>query len=471
MSNIIKEYSEADYFTAQYFACGRNRGYMVSSDTSHMQNKDARNTIIMIPTEFDKGELANSIGKVMRDHTGQNMDKWAKQKRIDYVLAHIDTIRRHVKDYAGTASEWLSHKDPEGYMSEAVRFIASVDDNEPNGTMCGSDATCSGLQVVAGLVRSRAIGQMVNLTATTEYHDAYVNLVDWVKDNYGTAEQIFYGNFKHDGFDTDQFKALSIEIADIINNKIGRGYGKAGLMKITYGASTLTTIDDVRDLLIEDKIVEPLEWIEGKLAETNTNIIATVLGTIVSRGAREIGREALVVMSWITDIARAVGNKGGYMVWHDTNGNKMHNNKYLTSKAEYSNMIGEKGAMKLKKVNQHIASGTLDRDGMLLSAAVNVIHSLDANIMANVASVCADRNIPLETIHDQFKTTSNHMAELDIIIREQFAVIFSQDILLSIVESNRELLSDDEVAFFIKTCPMVNDLDVNEISNNMYGFS
>ena len=134
-------------------------------------------------------------------------------------------------------------------------------------------------------------------------------------------------------------------------------------------------------------------------------------------------------------------------------------------------MTGEKDAMTVVRINKKVLTNTLDVKAMNAAAAVNYIHGFDANIMANVVAECADRGIEVMTVHDQFKTTSNHMAELDIIIREQFSAIFEQDNLARLVEDNRSVIGDKAADHWLASVPMANTLNVADIQNNMYGFS
>ena len=450
------------YFTSTWFADYRNRAYNVASEFSHMQFKDSRYTVVQVPVDFDEVELFNSIGKVMVDHNGKPMDKWTKQNRVDYVRAHLDDIRRHVKHPATTVSEWFDHKDPKGYMSEASRLIASVDHGALNGTMCGSDATCSGIQVAAGLTRSFAMGQIVNLTDTEEYYDAYIDVIEFAKAAFGNKATID----KLKGSEASKKKAL-----DIMQNQLSRAFGKVGLMKLIYGASLPTIMDDVQDLLVDSGICEAIEWVDGKAVDTTTFEVANIVGNLIFKAGEHVGKEAVTLLNWITSVAEAVHTHGTHLSWTDTNGNRIHNKIMKTENFKRNIMVGERGSMTVVRINDKVISGTYDYKKMIAAAAVNYIHSYDANIMANVVAEAANRNIEIMTIHDQFKTTSNHMAELDSIIREEFTSIFKQDNLVRLVEDNRSVIGDEAAAELLATMPMKDTLNVGDIHNNMYGFS
>ena len=441
---------------------GRSRLYPTGNEFAGMYDKEVRDFMMFEPVEITeqahKEELMNSIGKSM------GWDKASKKSRIAFVKKNMDRIRSHVADEDGTVKDWGTFKDAISYIAEAHRFIATIDDGAPSGQFCSSDATMSGMQIAAGLLRSKSLATIVNLTDTDIRHDAYEMTLELAKDKYADIEQ---AHIKKVG------DMLIPAIRDIINNKLTRQAGKSGLMKLTYGSGKLKVMDDVTDVLVDEGAIAKNIWLDGEIVNQEQSVIGRVVGNAVDAAGRDIGNEALELMAVVKNMTKEIHGNDSHLVWFDTNGNKMHNRKFLKNKAKFSQIVGEMGALDIKRPSREVTTSKYDLDGMVSASFVNIVHSFDANLLHNVVARCGDEGIAIQVVHDQFSTTANHMARLDEIIRLEYANIFSNDILMDIVEANRASLGDDRVEFWKGEMDgvMSNDFDVNEVINNEYGFA
>ena len=376
-------------------------------------------------TDFGKSLLKFADPSFMTDEaetwlgfqvaTTYGLDKATMTERHAWVEQNQQLISRVATDPLGNISEWESADEPWQFLAACEEYNACVIDCTRSWTSLpvAVDATCSGLQILAGLARDKSTAQLVNVFPGEQPQDAYKIVAEVAK------------------------KKLPGHLAALLDRKVT----KRTVMTIPYNATQHSNRQYIRDALKE------------KGAEFTPEEL-TLIVNAVREAMYEVVPGPMQVMDWIKKEVGAAFKRGAdHLEWETPSGFIVHQNRRkLKVKTVRLQILG--------RCDINLADGYQgpDVNGHRSSTAPNLIHSLDASLLHRAF---LKFNAPFTVIHDSVLCRATDMGTLNRVVRETYYEIFS--------ESNP--LEDFATAIGAETKPpILGDLDPDSVLDSTYFF-
>ena len=347
--------------------------------------------------------------------TTYGLDKSTMSERLNWTNDNIPLITRVATDPIGNIGDWEAADEPWQFLASCEEYYAVVTKRTRNTTgLCvATDATCSGLQILAGLARDRKTAQLVNVLPSERPQDAYKVVADVAKPN------------------------CPIHIQKVMDRKTV----KRTVMTIPYNAKPYSNRSYIRDALKEKGIEIDKEDL-------------TVTVTAVRDAMNTVVPGPMSVMKWIeNEVSKAIKRGSTELEWVTPSGFVVNQRIMKKEKKDIRlQLLGEcrlKIAMDNTKadINRHRAA-----------TAPNLIHSLDASLL-HLTITRFDK--PVALIHDSILTQAVDMDELSTIIRETYMHLFAE----------RDYLRDFASQIGAETePPIIGDLKPESVIDSTYFF-
>ena len=313
--------------------------------------------------------------------TTYGLDKATMEERIQWTKKNIFTITRVAMDPIGNRPDWEVADEPWQFLAACDEFYHCVlsGDRKTTGLPVATDATCSGLQILAGLARDKETAQLVNVLPSDRPQDAYKVVAEVSKWN----------------------------IPDRIRNDWDRKCVKRTVMTIPYNAKPFSNRTYIRDALLEKNI----EIDKDELTQT-------VQAVRDAMGVKFPG--PMSVMKWIEEeVAKALDRGVLQLKWCTPSG-FIVDQRIMKKKVEKLNL------QLLGRCTMNVATDdtkTPDRARHKAATAPNLIHSLDASLL----HLSVQRfNNPIALIHDSVLCRATDMSTLSHIVRETYMDLFAE---------------------------------------------
>ena len=309
------------------------------------------------------------------------LDKATMAERLEWVRNNHDLITKVAIDPIGNLSEWEDVEEPWQFMASCheLYHCCIACDKQTTGLMVAVDATCSGLQILAGLAKDQSTASLVNVCPSDKPSDAYKAVAEEAK------------------------KYLPTELHPWCTRKTS----KRTVMTIPYNATKSSSWTYVKEALVEQGF-EP----------TKDQVTMVVNAIYLSMDAIVPG--PMRVMRWIkTQVGQYIRSGADHIEWTTPSGfvvNQKRNKK-------------EVQCMKLQlmgstKVTVSVGEGDPCPTRHKSSTAPNLIHSVDASILHETFQRF---NGPFTVIHDSVLCRATDMATLNRLVRETYTDIFTRD--------------------------------------------
>ena len=107
--------------------------------------------------------------------TTYGLDKSTMGERLKWTKDNITLISRIAQDPYRNVSDWEGAEEPWQFLAACDEYYNCVITNtrQTTGLYVACDATCSGLQILAGLARDKSTAQLVNVLPSDRPQDAY----------------------------------------------------------------------------------------------------------------------------------------------------------------------------------------------------------------------------------------------------------------------------------------------------------
>ena len=348
--------------------------------------------------------------------TTWGLDKAPMKERLEWVSNNITFISQIALDPIGRLPDWEQADEPWQFLAACEEYYHCVVacDRQFTGLFVATDATCSGLQILAGLARDRSTAKLVNVLPSDKPQDAYKVVAETAKP-YCPAS---------------------------VQPHIDRKVVKRVVMTIPYNAKPYSNRTYIKDALKEKGI----EVEKEELTKTVTAV----------RGAMEdVVPGPMAVMAWIeSEVAKAIDSGKEELSWTTPSGfvvtQRLMKKKKVTVKLQ---LLGrcelEVAVDEDKKVDkQHHKNAT----------APNLIHSLDASLL-HLATLRF--NAPIALIHDSVLCLATDMSTLSTIVRETYMHLFAE----------HDYLNDFAQQIGAETDPpIIGDLEPESVIESTYFF-
>ena len=348
--------------------------------------------------------------------TTYGLDKAPIQERLDWVAENDEVISAVALDPIGNISIWEAADEPWQFLAACEEYHHCVITCDRNFTSLpvATDATCSGLQILAGLCRDATTASLVNVLPGERPADAYAVVAEHAKPNVPVSIQPY--------MDRKTVKRVVMTVPYNAKPHSNRGYIRDALKEkgVEVEKDDLTaTVNAVRDAM--DEVVPgpmaAMKWIESEVAKA------------IKRGATEL--------EWVTPSGFVVSQKL---------------NKKLFERVRLQ-LLGQ--------VDIRVATEDSDQVDLLHhknATAPNLIHSLDASLL-HLSALRFDA--PISLIHDSVLCRATDMGTLSRIVRETYMHLFAEN---SYLETWAQQIGAETEP------PIIGDLTPESVIDSTYFF-
>ena len=348
--------------------------------------------------------------------TTYGLDKSTMSERLEWTQENIPLITRVAEDPIDNIGDWEAAEEPWQFLSACEEYYALVTKRTRNTTgLCvATDATCSGLQILAGLARDKKTAQLVNVLPADRPQDAYKVVADMAKAN------------------------CPMHIQQVMDRKIV----KRTVMTIPYNAKPFSNRSYIRDALRDKGIEIDKEDLTATVQAVRDAMFNVVPGP-------------MTVMKWIElEVSKAIKRGAMELEWVTPSGFVVHQ-RIMKKKTERFD-LQLLGRCVLSVATEE--ENKVDLNRHKAATAPNLIHSLDASLL-HLGTVRFDK--PIALIHDSVLCRSVDMDELSAIIRETYMELFAE----------QDYLSDfaHQIGAESKP-PIIGDLEPEAVIDSTYFF-
>ena len=314
--------------------------------------------------------------------TTYGLDKAPMHERMQWVAENDEVICAVALDPIGNLPIWEAAEDPWQFLAACDEYYHTtiICDRNYTSLPVATDATCSGLQILAGLCRDATTASLVNVLPGERPADAYAVVAEHALPNCPVSIQPY----------------------------MDRKTVKRVVMTVPYNAKPHSNRKYIKEAL-KDKGIE----IE------KDDLTATVKA--VRAAMDEVVPGPMAVMSWIElEIGKAIKRGATEIEWCTPSGfivtQKL--NKKLTERVQLE-LLG--------KVDIRIATEDSDKVDLLhhkSATSPNLIHSLDASLL-HLSALRFDA--PIALIHDSVLCRATDMSSLSTIVRQTYMHLFAEN--------------------------------------------
>ena len=313
--------------------------------------------------------------------TTYGLDKDTMHDRQVWVDNNHDLIKRVATDPIANLPEWEAADEPWQFLASCEEYYACVIkcNRQFTNLMVATDATCSGLQILAGLARDKSTAKLVNVVPGDKPQDAYKVIAEQAKP----------------------------EVPESIQPFMDRKVTKRTVMTIPYNAKPYSNRSYIRDALKEKGVEVEKEEL-------------TAVVKAVRNAMDEVVPGPMQVMKWIErEVAAAIDRGEQQIKWVTPSGFVVTQRlmKYQTQRINLQ-LLG--------RCQVKIATGETDKVDKAHhknATAPNLIHSLDASLLC-LSTLRFDA--PISLIHDSVLCRATDMDFLSTIVRETYMHLFAE---------------------------------------------
>ena len=313
--------------------------------------------------------------------TCYGLDKSTMAERLKWTLDNIPLITRVAKEPVANLSDWEAAEEPWQFLSACDEYYRCVitKEKETTGLCVATDATCSGLQILAGLAMDKETARLVNVLPSDRPQDAYKVVAEVAK----------------------------WDCPDHIQKVMDRKIVKRTVMTIPYNAKPYSNRSYIRDALLEKGI------------EIDKDDL-TITVQAVRDAMNNVVPGPMSVMKWIeSEVAKAINRGATELQWTTPSGfvvkQKIMKKKVVRLKLQ---LLGD-CELSVATDDSH----EVDKQRHKAATAPNLIHSLDASLL----HLSVTRfNKPIALIHDSVLCRATDMSILSSLVRETYMLLFAK---------------------------------------------
>ena len=392
----------------------RGRAYPIPAFLTP-QDTDFGKSLLQFADAVDLNESAEGW-LAFQVATTYGLDKSTMQERLDWTHNNVSLVSRVATDPLNNLGDWEGADEPWLFLAACEEYYhcCILCDRTQTSLPIATDATCSGLQILAGLARDRSTALLVNVVPSERPQDAYAVVAN-ISQPY---------------------------IPEKYRSVWDRKCVKRTVMTIPYNAKPFSNRSYIKDALKE------------KGVEVDKDDLTQIVQS-VRQAMQAVVPGPMSVMRWIeNEIGKTIRRGESYIEWTTPSGFVVRQ-RYFKKKVEriQLQLLGrcdlsvavEDG--KEVDINRHKAA-----------TAPNLIHSLDASLL-HLALRRFDE--PIALIHDSVLSRACDMDKLSAIIRETYMILFAEHDYLNTFASQIQAETEP---------PIVGDLQPETVIESTYFF-
>ena len=344
------------------------------------------------------------------------LDKSTMEERQQWVKDNISLITLIACDPYRNVNEWEVAEEPFQFLAACNEYYhcVIVKDWHTTSLPIAIDATCSGLQILAGLAIDKSTAELVNVTRSPMPQDAYKVVA------MESRSQIPLRLRTH--WDRKKVKRVVMTIPYNAKPYSNRTYIKAAFK-------------DIGVELDKDELTQTV--------------------TAVRNAMHKVVPGPMAVMKWIEDeVSRALARGVSKLEWTTPSGFIVHQ-KIMKKEVEVLNL------QLLGRCVVRVATDDtdeVDKSRHKAATAPNLIHSLDASLL-HLATMRFKH--PIALIHDSVLCRATDMSILSTLVRETYMHLFAQQDYLT--DFAKQIQAETEP-------PIIGDLEPSNVLKSTYFF-
>tara|TARA_B100000212_G_scaffold305402_1_gene253361 strand:+ start:167 stop:2515 length:2349 start_codon:yes stop_codon:yes gene_type:complete len=412
--NCVREFEGKDFYIPWSFDY-RGRAYPIPSFLTP-QDTDFGKSLLRFSEESKITEegirwLAFQVA------TTYGLDKATMEERLAWVdkPENKELIIRVATSPLNNIGDWEAADEPFQFLAACHEYyLVVIAGKKTTGLPVATDATCSGLQILAGLARDKSTACLVNVMPSDKPQDAYQVIADKSINNIPKRLRPYWDRKKT----------------------------KRCVMTIPYNAKPFSNRQYIRDAF-KDVDIEVQK-------EELTQIVQAV------RDAMEmVVPGPMKVMRWIEkEVSKVIKNGANHLIWVTPSGFR------VTQKLMKQDW--KRVELQLFGTTNLRVGTDKDKEVDLLhhknATAPNLIHSLDASLLHLSATKF---DAPISLIHDSVLCRATDMTYLSTLVRETYMHLFAE----------HDFLKDFAQAIGAESePPIIGDLQPSEVIESTYFF-
>ena len=398
--NAVKRFKDVEKFFIPWSFDYRGRAYPIPAFLTPQDTDFGKSLLKFHNHAFMTPEAEHWLA--FQCATTYGLDKSTMSERMTWTLENRNLIERIAKDPIGNLSEWEGAEDPWTFLAacdEYYHCVIECDRNYTNSCVA-VDATCSGLQILAGLARDASTAKLVNVLPSDRPQDAYKVIAEEAKPHVPVHLQPY----------------------------MDRKTTKRTVMTVPYNAKPFSNRSYIKEALLSKKLEYVKEdtdkhAVESDLKDkavtfTSEDLTATVKA--VRDAMNVIVPGPMKVMKWIeSEVAAAIDRGATELSWKTPSG-------FVVTQKLMKKDVKFVELQLLGRCQIKVADGNtdeVDKNHHKNATAPNLIHSLDASLL----HLSATRfNAPISLIHDSVLCRATDMSMLSQIVRETYMYLFAE---------------------------------------------
>ena len=410
--DVVREFEGKEYYIPWSFDY-RGRVYPIPNLLTP-QDTDFGKSLIM----FSEGEKITGTGAdwlCFQVSTTYGLDKASMQERLTWAHTNWELISRVATNPLDNIADWEHASEPWLFLAACEEFhqVIITENRSHTHLPVAVDATCSGLQILAGLSKDASTARMVNVIGSNKPQDAYKVVAEHSMD----------------------------KIPERLRPYWDRKTTKRCVMVIPYNAKPFSNRSYIREAFKEKGI----EVDKEELTQC-VNAVRAAMNVVVPG--------AMDVMKWIEkEISRFIKDGNEEVKWLTPSGFPVtqrlmkRETKIIKTQLMGRCMLSIAGAEKGVDLRHHKNA-----------TAPNLIHSLDASLLHLAVE---EVDFPIALIHDSVLCRATDMCRLSTLVRKTYMTLFAE----------HEPLTNFALAIGAEeNPPIIGDLEPSDVIDSQYFF-
>jgi DNA-directed RNA polymerase len=377
--NAVKVFKDKEKFFIPWSFDYRGRAYPIPAFLTPQDTDFGKSLLKFHEQSFMTPEAEQWLAFQVATTYGK--DKDTIRARLEWAAENHDLISRVAEDPIGNRPEWEDVEEPWTFLAACDEYYHCVIECDRTHTSLpvAVDATCSGLQILAGLARDASTARLVNVLPSDKPQDAYKVIAEQAKPH----------------------------VPECIRPHMDRKTTKRTVMTVPYNAKPFSNRSYIRDAL-KEKGVE----VEKDDLTATVKAVRDAMNVIVPG--------PMSVMKWIeSEVAAAIDRGAKELQWVTPSG-------FVVTQKLMKKKIQEIELQLLGRCQIKVATedgDKVDRSHHKNATAPNLIHSLDASLL-HLSALRFDA--PISLIHDSVLCRATDMSVLSAIVRETYMHLFAE---------------------------------------------
>ena len=377
--NAVEKFKDKDKFFIPWSFDYRGRAYPIPAFLTPQDTDFGKSLLKFYEQSFMIPEAEQWLA--FQVATTYGLDKAPMTERLAWVAENEDLITRIAKDPIGNLSEWEGADEPWTFLAACDEYYHCVIncDRHYTNLPIAVDATCSGLQILAGLARDASTAKLVNVLPSDRPQDAYKVIAEQAKPH----------------------------VPEHIRPYMDRKTTKRTVMTVPYNAKPFSNRGYIREALKEKGLD-----VEKEDLTAVVKAVRDAMDVIVPGPMR--------VMKWIEqEVSNAIDRGLQEITWVTPSG-------FVVRQKLMKKEVKRIELQLLGSCKVHVAEGDtdeVDKNHHKNATAPNLIHSLDASLL-HLSAIRFDA--PIALIHDSVLCRATDMSVLSSIVRETYLHLFAE---------------------------------------------